>query len=163
MDSQNLGGLIIFQNVRWSGPFLRLLRNVLIILQYYENNVIQTYFYQYMLDSIPWDISKIQLAIAVDRSRRVSIACELHVGNSYMQKIAKQQLRREFRKYCAQKWRHKILQTSSFLFYCTGLQNYLSMGSIRMTAWIQAMIMIHSFIGVCQFLDFLNLKTQFVT
>ena len=34
MDSQNLGGLIIFQNVRWSGPFLRLLRNGLIILQY---------------------------------------------------------------------------------------------------------------------------------
>ena len=53
MDSQNLGGLIIFQNVRWSGPFLRLLRNVLIILQYYENNVIQTYFYQYMLHSRP--------------------------------------------------------------------------------------------------------------
>lgn len=53
MDSQNLGGLIIFQNVRWSGPFLRLLRNVLIILQYYENNFIQTYLYKYILHSRP--------------------------------------------------------------------------------------------------------------
>ena len=45
-----------------------------------------------------------------------------------MQKIAKQQLRREFRKYCAQKWRHKILQTSSFLFYCTGFAKLLEHG-----------------------------------
>ena len=54
---------------------------------------------------------------------------------------------------------------ANFFFFILlhGLQNYLSMGSIRMTAWIQAIIMLHSFIGVCQPLDFLNLTTQFVT
>ena len=123
MDSQNLGGLIIFQNVRWSGSFLRLLRNVLIILLYKMLYVICVIIFvcvniAYIQDQ--WDSSKIQLAIALGRCQRVAVACKLHVGNPYMRKIAKQQLRREFRKYCAQKWRHKILQTSSFLFYCTG-------------------------------------------
>ena len=56
-----------------------------------------------------------KLTIVVGRSQRVSIACKLHVGNSYMQKNAKQQLRREFRKILCTKMTSQNI--ANFFFF----------------------------------------------